>query len=413
MGLKDRLVHGWNAFWGRDPTPRTDLGYVENYRTSSTLLTRGNERDTVNAVLNRIAVDVASLTVEHVRLDEFSRYKEPMNTQLNRCLTMSANMDQTSRMFLQDAAMSLLLEGVIAIVPTRCTENPIFNGSYDIGSLRVGTVTHWYPGHVKVFLYNEDTGKREERIFPKNMVALPENPFYEIMNKPNSTFRRLLMKLRQLDSIDNESASGKLDLLIQVPYSTKSKVHKEQAETRRRDIEEQLTGSKYGVAYIDGTEKVIQLNRAIENNLFTQIEYYTKLLFSQLGLPEAIFNGEADEATMLQYQNRTIEPIISAIVDSMKWKFLTNRARTEGQSIKFFSDPFKFATATDIANNADKFIRNEILTKNEFRQIIGFRPSEDPNADRLSNPNMPEDDKVGAEAVKEVEATKTQKDKSK
>lgn len=414
MGFKDRLVHGWNAFWGRDPTPNTNYGYIETYRTSSIALTRGNERDTINSALNRIAVDVASISIEHARLDEEKRYKEPMKTQLNECLTMAANIDQTSRMFLQDAAMSLLTEGVIAIVPTACTEDPRFNGSYDIGSLRVGLVTKWYPGHVKVSLYNEAKGQREEHVYPKNMVALPENPFYEIMNKPNSTYRRLLTKLRQLDAIDHQSSSGKLDLLIQVPYTTRNQTHKDMAESRRKAVEEQLNNSTYGVAYIDGTEKVIQLNRAVENNLFTQVEYYTNMLFSQLGLPASVFDGTADEATMLNYQNRTIEPIISAIIDSMKWKFLTKRARTEGQSIIFFKDPFKLVPVAQIAEIADKFTRNEILTSNEVRSIMGYKPSDDPHADELRNSNMPHEDEEGSnETIPEVTVPKKQRSKSK
>ena len=397
MGIKltDRLMHGWNAFMGRDPTPSQQYTYTESTRTSQITLSRGSERDMVNATLNRIAVDVAALTVEHAKVDDEKRYREPIASAFNECLTLAANIDQSSQMFLQDAAMSLLTEGVIAIVPTTATDNPMYTGSYDIGSMRVGRVTQWFPKHVTVELYNEERGMREERIYPKSMVALPENPFYDIMNRPNSVYRRLLEKLRQLDMIDRSSASGKLDLIIQVPYSTRSKIHKDQAETRRKDIETQLAGSKYGVAYIDGTEKVIQLNRAIENNLFNQVEYYYKMLHSQLGMPESVFDGTADEATMLNYQNRTIEPIISAIVDSMKWKFLTKTARTKGQSVVFFNDPFKFATVENIAKNADTLVRNEILTKNEVRQILGYKPSDDPSADKLSNQNMPVKDQVG------------------
>lgn len=408
MSLLDRLQHGWNAFLGRDPTPQSTFVGTEPHSQSSGGVYSSSPKDLINAALNRIAVDVAALTVEHAQLDEEKRYKEPRVSFLNECLTVHANSDQTSRMFIQDAAMSLLTEGTIAIVPTEATEDPRYYGSYDIGALRVGRVTQWYPQHVQVSLYNEITGNREEHVYPKSMVALPENPFYEIMNRPNSTYKRLLRKLRQLDQIDDESASGKLDIIIQVPYSTRSKIHKDQAETRRKDIEEQLAGSRYGVAYIDGTEKVIQLNRAVENNLFNQVEYYTNMLFSQLGLPQEVFNGTADEKTMLNYQNRTIEPIISAIVDSMKWKFLTKTARTKGQSIVWFSDPFKFANASDVANNADKLIRNEILTKNEFRQIIGFKPSDDPMADKLSNPNMPQQDQVtgdGPELTDEAKDT--------
>lgn len=388
MSIVNRLMHGWNAFMGRDPTPKSIGSSIQSFGSSPTIYSIGGERGLIEAALNRIAVDVASISVEHARIDEEKRYREPIHSQLNECLTMAANTDQTSRAFMQDAAMSLLTEGVIAIVPTEATEDPRYTGSYDIGSLRVGQVTQWFPQHVKVSLYNEMTGNREEHIYPKSMVALPENPFYAIMNKPNSVYRRLVDKLRMLDVIDKQSSSGKLDLIIQVPYSTRSKVHKAQAESRRQDIEDQLTGSKYGVAYIDGTEKVIQLNRAIENNLFAQVEYYTKLLFSQLGLPQSVFDGTADEATMLNYQNRTIEPIISAILDSMKWKFLTKSARTKGQSIVFFKDPFRLVPINQIADIADKFTRNEILSSNEVRSIVGFKPSDDPSADELRNSNL-------------------------
>ena len=403
MSILNRLQHGWNAFLGRDPTPPSTYATSNTppYQQSTTSFYNASPKDIINAALNRISVDVAALKIEHANLDEEGRYKEVRKSQLNNCLNVNANSDQTARMFMQDVAMSLLTEGYVAIVPTEATENPMLNGSYDIGSLRVCQITHWYPQHVTVNLYNEITGDKEERTYPKSMVAIPENPFYEVMNRPNSTYRRLIRKLRQLDQIDDESASGKLDIIIQVPYSTRSKIHKEQAETRRKDIEEQLTGSKYGVAYIDATEKVIQLNRAIENNLFSQVEYYTKMLFAQLGLPQEVFDGTADESVMMNYQSRTIEPIVAAIVDSMRWKFLTPSARRK-QNIMWFTQPFKFATATDIANNADKFIRNEILTKNEFRQILGFRPSSDPTADELSNPNMPQKDKVQPEATVET-----------
>lgn len=392
MRITERLMHGWNAFLGRDPTPPNVSRYVSAPPQPLMSISARNQRSIIDAVLNRIAVDVAQISVEHARLDEEKRYRDSIKSKFNNCLTVNANTDQSARAFMQDCAESLLTEGVIAIVPTTATENPILNGSYDIGSLRVGRVTQWYPQHVVVSLYNEITGNREERTFPKSMVALPQNPFYTIMNSPNSTYRQLVNKLRQLDTIDAQSSSGKLDLIIQVPYSTRSKIHKEQAETRRKDIEDQLAGSKYGVAYIDGTEKVIQLNRAIENNLFNQVEYYMKMLFSQLGLPQAVFDGTADEATMLNYQNRTIEPIISAIVDSMKWKFLTPTARTQGQSVVFFKDPFRLVPVNQIAEIADKFTRNEILSSNEIRSLVGFKPVEDPRADELRNSNMPVQD---------------------
>lgn len=397
MNIKDRLMSGWNAFMGRDPTPRTTgpTMYMTTFRPDHVYLPRGSERTIVNAVLNRIAVDAAALVVKHVQLDEQDRFSSERYSKLNECLTIAANNDQTARAFIQDAVMSLLDEGTIAIVPTRATDNPITTSSYDIGALRVGKIVKWYPNHVTVNLYNEETGEREDRTFPKHMVAIPENPFYATMNEPNSTYQRLVTKLRQLDNIDAQSASGKMDIILQLPYSTKSEFRKKQAEDRQREVEKQLSGSKYGIAYIDANERVIQLNRAIENNIFNQVEYYTKLLFSQLGMPMEVFEGTANEATMINYQNRIIEPIISAIVDSMRWKFLSPTARTQGQSIMVFRDPFKLAPVNDIANNADKFIRNEILTKNEFRQIIGFKPAPDPTADMLSNPNMPAQDQAG------------------
>ena len=343
------------------------------------------------------------MTIEHVNLDKHGRYREPRSSKLNECLTVAANIDQTARAFIQDAVMSMLDEGHIAIVPTRATDNPITTSSYDIGELRIGKVVKWYPYHVTVNLYNEDTGEKEDRTYPKHMVALPENPFYSMMNEPNSIYRRLLVKLRQLDNIDSESASGKMNLILQLPYSTKSSFRQEQARQRQIEVEHELTTSKYGIAYIDANERVIQLNRAIENNLFSQVEYYTNLLFSQLGMPMAVFDGTADEKVMLNYQNRIIEPIVSAIIDSMRWKFLSPTARSQGQTIMMFKDPFKLAPVNDIANNADKFIRNEILTKNEFRQIIGFKPSADPTADQLSNPNMPVQDQNTPEKAAEEE----------
>lgn len=394
MSLKDRVLSGWNAFRGRNPTPKGQnvTLFSAGYRPDQVHLSRGVEKSMVNAILNRISVDVAALSIEHVNLDDRGRYKEPRKSYFNECLTIAANRDQTARAFIRDAVMSLLDEGNIAIVPTRCTEDPNLTEGYDIGALRVGKVTQWFPEHVTVNLYNEDTGEREDRTYSKDMVALPENPFYETMNAPNSTYHRLVTKLRQLDNIDQQSASGKMNLILQLPYSTKSSFRQEQAKQRQEEVENELTTSKYGIAYIDANEKVIQLNRAIENNIFTQVEYYTNLLFAELGMPMSVFDGTADEATMLNYQNRIIEPIASAIVDAMKWKFLSSTARTQGQTVMIFKDPFKLAPVNDIANNADKFIRNEILTKNEFRQIIGFKPSNDPEADKLSNPNMPAKD---------------------
>ena len=394
MSIKDRLLSGWNAFMGRDPTPKNyGSTFISTaYRPDHIFLSRGSERTIINSILNRIAVDAASLTISNVNLDKEGRYKEPRKSYLQECLSVSANIDQTSRSFIQDAVMSMLDEGIIAIVPTSATEDPRFTESYDIGSLRIGKIVKWYPKDVTVNLYNEETGEKEDRTFPKHMVALAENPFYAIMNEPNSIYRRLITKLRQLDAIDSQSSSGKLDLILQLPYSTKSSFRQNQARQRQEEVEQQLNNSKYGIAYIDANERVIQLNRAVENNLFTQVEYYTNLLFSQLGMPMAVFDGTADETALINYNNRIIEPIISAIVDAMKWKFLSKTARTKGQSIMVFKDPFKNVSVNDVANNADKLIRNEILTKNEFRQIIGFRPSSDPSADKLSNPNMPTKD---------------------
>lgn len=388
MSLRERLQHGWNAFMGRDPTLTVYPSYPDTYRPDHVRLSRGSERTIINSILNRIAVDVATFNIEHVQRDENKRYKESKKSSLNDCFTVNANTDQTARMFLQDAAMSLLDEGSIAIVPTTATADPRFTNSYDIGSLRIGKVTQWYPQQVKVSLYNEMTGQKEERLYPKSMVALPENPFYAIMNEPNSIYRRLVEKLRMLDVIDRESSSGKLDLIIQVPYSTRSGIRKDQAEKRRAEIEQQLTGSKYGVAYIDSSEKVIQLNRAIENNLFNQVEYYTNMLLSQLGMPPSLFDGTADEMTIMNYQSRTVVPIITAIVESMHWKFLTKTARSQGQAIMFFNDPFRFTPISKLAEIANSLNRNEILTSNEIRQIIGYKPSDDPKADELKNSNL-------------------------
>lgn len=407
MNIKDRIVSGWNAFLGRDVTPKstfpTYVSSLSSFRPDQIRLTRGNERTMINTILNRIAVDAASLKIEHVDLDENNRYLATRDSKLNYCLTVASNIDQSARAFMEDAVMSLLDEGNIAIVPTRATDNPIHTSSFDIGALRIGKVVRWLPHDVVVNLYNEDTGEREDRTFPKHMVALPENPFYAIMNEPNSIYRRLMIKLRELDTIDSESASGKMNLILQLPYSTKSTFRQEQAKQRQAEVEHELSTSKYGIAYIDANERVIQLNRAIENNLFSQVEYYTNLLFSILGMPLAVLDGTADEKAMLNYENRIVEPIVSAIVNSMRWKFLSPTARTQGQTIMMFKDMFKFTTANDLANNADKLIRNEILTKNEFRQIIGFKPSDDPNADTLTNPNMPVQDQAAPqeEAVEE------------
>lgn len=385
----DRLRHAWNAFTGRDPTP-TGGGTVSFYRPDRPRFTRGNERSIVTSIYNRIGMDVASLTINHVRLDENGRYKETINSSLNECLTLAANKDQTGRAFIQDVVMSMLDEGCVAIVPVDTTLNPKITGSYDISSMRVGKVIEWYPDHVRVRVYNDRKGEKEEITLPKSMVAIIENPLFAVMNEPNSTLQRLIRKLNLLDVVDEQSGSGKLDLIIQLPYVIKSDARRRQAEDRRKQIEDQLAGSKYGIAYADGTERITQLNRSVENNLLKTVEYLTNMLYGQLGISQAIMDGTADEKQTLNYNNRTIEPIVSAIVDSMKWKFLTKTARSQGQSIMFFRDPFKLVPVENVAEIADKFTRNEIMTSNEFRQVIGMKPSDDPKADELRNANISE-----------------------
>lgn len=393
MGLTDRLQHAWNAFLGRDPTKTyRDYGPGSSSYPGRTRHVRGHDRSMVTSALNRIAVDVASIDIEHVRLDENGRYKETIPSYLNECLTIEANIDQTAQSFKTDAVFTMLDEGTVALVPVDTTVDATRSNAFDIQTLRVGTVSEWYPKHVKVNVYNENTGHREEVILPKSMVALVENPFLHIMNTPNSYYQKLLQKIKMLDVIDEQSASGKLDLIIQLPYVIKSDARRQQAEARRKDIEMQLSGSRYGIAYTDGTEKITQLNRSVENNLFNQVEYYMKQWMNQIGIPESVLDGTADEVTMLNYQNRTLEPIISAITDEMKRKFLTKTARTKGQSIMFFKDPFALVPVNQMADIADKFTRNEILTSNEIRQIMGFKPSDDPKADELINSNMPQED---------------------
>ena len=392
MGLIDRFQHAWNAFMGRDPTRCYDIGPSSYRYPGRARMTHGHDRSMVTGPINRIAVDVASIDVNHVRLDENGRYVDTIPSYLNECLTVEANIDQTARDFKLDVVYTMLDEGTVAIVITDATDDPRKTTSYDIGSLRVGKVVEWYPRHVKVNVYNDRTGKHEELILPKESVSLVQNPFYQIMNEPNSFYQKLLQKLRMLDVLDEQSSSGKLDLIVQLPYVIKSEARRQQAEQRRKDIEMQLSGSRYGIAYTDGTEKITQLNRSIENNLFTQVEYYTKQWLNQLGIPETVFDGTADEKVMLNYQTRTLEPIISAIVDEMKRKFLTKTARTKGQSIMFFKNPFSLVPVNNIADIADKFTRNEILTSNEVRQIIGYKPSADPKADELVNSNMPQED---------------------
>ena len=385
----ERLQHAWNAFFSRDPTITTEdtYSYGSSIRPDRIRLTRGNERSIVNAIYSRIAVDVASVNIVHCRVDENDKFVEPIGSDLNNCLTLEANKDQTSRALLIDIVMSMFDEGVVAVVPIECDVDPI-KSSFKIYSLRTGKITAWYPDHVRVSLYNDRTGRREEVTLPKKYVAIIENPFYSVMNEPNSTLQRLIRKLNLLDVVDEQTSSGKLDLIIKLPYLVKGEKREKQAEKRRKDIESQLTGTKYGIAYVDSTENITQLNRPLENNLMNQIEYLTKMLYGQLGMPEEIFNGTADEATLLSYYNRTIEPILSTFCLEFKRKWLTKTARTQGQSIQFFRDPFKLVPVSQIAEIADKFTRNEIMTKNEIRSVIGMRPSDDPKANELINSNI-------------------------
>lgn len=386
-----RLKHAWNVFRSRDPTADfRDTGASYYYRPDRPKFTRGNERSITTSVLNRIALDVSAIDIRHVRLDENGRFLEEINSGLNNCLTLSANMDQTGRAFKQDVVMSMLDEGCVAIVPTDTTTDPKATDSYDVETMRVGKIIQWRPRHVQVRIYNEQTGNKEEIWLPKKMVAIVENPFYAVMNEPNSTMQRLVHKLGLLDITDEQTASGKLDLIIQLPYVIKTDARRQQAENRRKDIEMQLAGSKYGIAYTDGTEKITQLNRSLENNLMKQVEYLTNQLYSQLGITQTILDGTADEKTMLNYYSRTVEPIVSAIADEMKRKFLTKTARTQNQSIEFFRNPFKLVPVNDIAEIADKFTRNEIMTSNEIRQIVGMKPSDDPKANELRNSNIAE-----------------------
>jgi len=389
MGFKDRLQHGWNAFMNKDPTVEyRDAGNSYFYRPDRPRFSRGNEKSIVNSIYNRIALDVAAIDIFHCKLDDEGRYIETIDSGLNNCLNIEANIDQSGRAFKQDIVQTMFDEGCIAIVPVDTTLNPKVTGSYDINTMRVGTITQWYPKHVKVKLYNDRTGNKEEVILPKKMVAIVENPLYAVINEPNSTMKRLIRKLNLLDQIDEQSGSGKLDLIIQLPYVIKSDARRQQADQRRKDIEMQLSGSKYGIAYTDGTERITQLNRPVENNLLKQIEYLTSMLYSQLGITQAIMDGTADEKTMLNYYSRTIEPIISAIVDAMKRTFLTKTARSQKQSIMFFRDPFKLVPIAELAEIADKMTRNEVMTSNEIRQKMGIKPSADPKADELRNSNL-------------------------
>lgn len=390
MGLGTRLQKAWNAFRNnRDPTAQyQDIGAGYYYRPDRPRLSRGNERSIVTSIYNRIAMDCAAVDIKHVRLDENGRFLSEVDSDLNGCLSLEANVDQTGRALIQDIVMSMLDEGCVAIVPTDTDVDPKTTDSYRILSMRTGKILEWYPTDVKVRVYNERTGQKEDIILPKSTVGIVENPLYAVVNEPNSTMQRLIRKLCLLDAVDEQTGSGKLDLIIQLPYIIKTDARRQQAENRRKDIEMQLSGSKYGIAYTDGTERITQLNRPVENNLLKQVEYLTNMAYSQLGITQTILDGTADEKTMLNYNNRTIEPILSAIIDEMKRKFLTKTARTQGQSIEFFRDPFRLVPVNDIAEIADKFTRNEILTSNEIRQIIGMKPSDDPKADQLVNSNI-------------------------
>lgn len=389
--IGSRIKRAWNAFVNnRDPTVHyyeaQSISYwgMPGRRRAIT----GKERTIINAIYNRIAMDAAAIEIRHVRLDDEGRYSEDIDDQFNQCLTVEANIDQSGRAFRQDVYFSMLEEGMVAVVPVETTNDPRFSDSYDIQQLRTGRVTEWYPQHVKVEIYNERNGKREEVLLPKKMVSLVENPFYAVMNEPNSTLQRLIRKLSLLDAVDEQVSSGKLDLIIQLPYVVKNEIKQKQAETRRQSIETQLAGSKYGIAYIDGTEKVVQLNRPVENNLLKTVESLTSMLYSQLGVTEEILNGSADEKTMLNYNNRIVEPVVSAFVDEMLRKFISRTARSQKQSIMFFSDPLRLVPVSQMAELSDKLTRNEIVTSNEIRQSMGMKPSKDPKADELRNSNL-------------------------
>ena len=389
MYLGSRIKHAWNAFVDSSAIGKvSDTGEGYYYRPDRLRLTKGNTKSIITPIYNRIALDVSQVSVQHVRLDDSGRFLSVIDSGLNNCLTLEANVDQTGRAFIQDIVLSMFDEGSVAVVPVDTSDNPEITGAYDIDSMRTGKIIEWYPLHVKVRVYNELTGKKEDIILPKNMVAIIENPFYAVMNEPNSILQRLVRKLNLLDVIDEQNSSGKLNMIIQLPYVIKTEARRQQAENRRKEMEEQLTASKYGIAYADGTEHVIQLNRSAENNLMTQVEYLTSMLYSQLGFTQSVLNGTADEKTMTNYYNQTVEPILAAITDGMKRTFLTKTARSQKQSIEFFRDPFKLIPVTSIAEIADKFTRNEILSSNEIRQIVGRKPSADPKADELRNKNL-------------------------
>lgn len=413
LNIGSRLKRAWNAFTNRDPTGGyKSVGPGYSLSPSRPRLSRGNEKSIVNAVLTRIAMDAAAIDIKHCRLDKNGRYLEEVDSPLNDCFNLSANIDQTGRAFKLDVYLSLLDEGCIALIPIDTTDNPDDTNSYDINSMRTGKILDWYPRHVRVLAYNDRTGEKEELVMPKSQVAIIENPAYSIMNEPNSTMQRLKKKLSLLDATDEQSASGKLDLIIQLPYAVKGELRRQQAEERRKDIEDQLMNGKYGIAWTDGTEKITQLNRSVENNLMKQIEYLTNLFYSQLGVTQSVMDGTADEKTMLNYNNRTIEPLVAAVVDEVKRKFLTKTARTKGQSISYFTDPFKLVPVDNIAEIADKFTRNEIMTSNEIRQIIGMKPSDDPKADRLINSNISQPNQEEELMVDDTEKEERSKDQN-
>lgn len=388
LNLSTRLAHAWNAFTSRDPTQYIITGPGYSLRPDRPRLSRGNEKSIATSIFNRIALDVSSVNIKHCRLDKNGRYVEDIDSGLNNCLNLEANKDQTGRAFIQDVVLSMLDEGCVALVPVETTIDPKSSNSYQIDSMRTGKITEWYPDMVRVRLYNDRTGEKEEILLPKNQVAIIENPLYAVVNEYNSTMQRLIRKLSLLDVTDEQTASGKLDLIIQLPYVIKTEARRAQVERMRKDIIDQLAGSQYGIAYTDGTEKITQLNRSLENNLLKQVEYLTNMVYSQLGITQSVLDGTADEKTMLNYMNRTVEPIISAIVDELKRKFLTKTARSQLQSIVYFRDPFRLVPVNDIAEIADKFTRNEIMTSNEIRQIVGMQPSKDPKADKLVNSNI-------------------------
>ena len=414
MGIRDRLQHAWNAFVYNDNTyvDPQNLGGLSTFKPDRVHFSRGVERSIVTSVYNRLALDVSSIAIKHVRLDENGRFKEEVDSGLQNCLNVEANIDQTGRAFLQDVVMSMLDEGCVAIVPVDTTIDPAKSGSYEINTMRTGKILEWYPAHVRVRVYNDKKGIHEELVLPKSTVAIIENPLYAVINEPNSTMQRLIRKLNLLDVVDEQTSSGKLDLIIQLPYVIKTDARRKQAEERRKDIEMQLSGSKYGIAYTDGTERITQLNRPAENNLMKQVEYLTSMLYSQLGLTQSIMDGSADDKTMLNYYNRTVEPILAAITDEIKRKFLTKTARAQKQTVMYFRDPFKLTPVVDLAEIADKFTRNEIMTSNEIRQIVGMKPATDPSADELRNKNLNQSNeevgnKKAIESPEEIQNEKT------